>query len=74
MGDSNKEEKLLAGFAPKDRLLSQDYTGDSLDFFMACRRKRDDINTDILVEWVLKAEEGQYRSVRDYLLEGNDRE
>jgi len=74
VGDNNKEEKLLAGFAPKDRLLSQDYTGDGLDFFMACRRKRDDVNTDTLVDWVLNAEESQYRAVLDYLLEGNDRD
>lgn len=59
------EEALRAGFAPRDRLLSPDYMGTAVEFFLACRLQMN-ANTDSLLEWVLQADskEKQHAALR----------
>lgn len=69
------EENLLVGFVPDSRLLNLDYQDSALDFFYACRSKRDTISQDEIIHWVLQATtEEQRKAVYVYLLNGEQRE
>jgi len=81
---SKNEEKLIAAFAPDDRLLHVDYTDTAIAFFDACRFASDkqrksisveDIPVEVLQEWVLRAETTEKRkAIYDYLSNGKHRD
>lgn len=69
------EEKLLVDFAPDSRILHSEYKDTALDFFYACRSRRDSISKDEIIRWVLQAAtEDQRQAVYIYLLQGEQRE
>jgi ssDNA thymidine ADP-ribosyltransferase, DarT len=69
------EEKRLVGFAPDDRLLHSNYIASAIDFFYACRFRRDSVVIKVLVQWVLQAETTTKRNaVHHYLLHGDHRD
>lgn len=69
------EEKRLVGFAPDDRLLHSNYIASAIDFFYACRFRRDSVAIEVLVQWALQAETTTKRNaVHDYLLHGDHRD
>ncbi|KYC43043.1 hypothetical protein WA1_13150 [Scytonema hofmannii PCC 7110] len=69
------EENLLVGFAPDDRILHSDYNQTALNFFYACRLRRDSVSKDEIVIWVLQAQTDEQRqAVYVYLLRGEKRE
>ncbi|MUG92955.1 DUF4433 domain-containing protein [Scytonema sp. UIC 10036] len=69
------EENLLVRFAPDDRILHSDYNEASLNFFYACRLRRDSISKDEIVMWALQAQTDEQRqAVYIYLLRGEKRE
>ncbi|WP_265271084.1 DUF4433 domain-containing protein [Nostoc sp. KVJ3] len=69
------EEKLLVDFAPDSRILHTEYKDTALDFFYACRSKRDSISQDEIIRWALQATtEEQRQAVYIYLLQGEQRE
>lgn len=69
------EEVLLVGFAPDYRILHLHYEDTSLDFFWACRSRRESISTEQLTEWALQADTSEKRQgVRHYLLSGERRD
>ncbi|TVU55427.1 MAG: DUF3883 domain-containing protein [Arthrospira sp. PLM2.Bin9] len=74
-GSNQDEEALLVGFAPDDRILHLDYQDAGLDFFWACRLRRENISIEELTEWALQAETSEKcQAVRHYLLSGERRE
>jgi hypothetical protein len=69
------EEKRLVGFAPDDRLLHSNYIASAIDFFYACRFRRDNVAIEVLVQWALQAETTTKRNaVHHYLLHGDHRD
>jgi|GEM_PF-968206 hypothetical protein len=69
------EEKLLASFAPDSRILHPDYQGTALDFFYACRQRRNTVGVEELARWALQAKTNDQRqAVHVYLLEGEQRD
>ncbi len=69
------EEKLLVGFASDSRILHPDYENAALDFFYACRSRRDSISIEELARWAIQAEtDEQRKAVYVYLLQGEQRE
>ncbi|GAA6618700.1 hypothetical protein NUACC26_045110 [Scytonema sp. NUACC26] len=69
------EENLLVGFAPDDRILHSDYNQTALNFFYACRLRRDSVSKDEIVIWALQAQTDEQRqAVYIYLLRGEKRE
>ena len=69
------EEKRLVGFAPDNRLLHFNHIDSAIDFFYACRFRRDSIAIEVLVTWVLQAETTTKRNaVHHYLLHGDHRD
>ncbi|NJO64335.1 MAG: hypothetical protein HC836_41065 [Richelia sp. RM2_1_2] len=69
--NNSEEERLLAAFAPKSRLLHCDYTDTNLDFFLACREQRETIEPDEMVKWaVAVSTEEKQQAVREYLIKG----
>ncbi len=69
------EEKLLADFAPTHRILNPDYQDSALNFFYACRSRRENIDREEIIKWVLQAvTEAQRQAVYVYLLNGVQRE
>ena len=69
------EEKRLVGFAPDDRLLHSNYIASAIDFFYACRFRRDSVVIEVLVQWALQAETTTKRNaVHHYLLHGDHRD
>ncbi|AFZ11495.1 hypothetical protein Cri9333_0544 [Crinalium epipsammum PCC 9333] len=69
------EEKRLVGFAPDDRLLHSNYIASAIDFFYACRFRRDSVAIEVLVQWALQAETTTKRNaVHHYLLHGDHRD
>lgn len=74
-GSNQDEEALLVGFAPDDRILHLDYQDTGLDFFWACRLRRENISIEQLTEWALQAETSEKRqAVYHYLVSGERRE
>jgi hypothetical protein len=74
-GYHQDEEALLVGFAPDDRILHLDYQDTGLDFFWACRLRRENISIEQLTEWALQAETSEKRqAVYHYLVSGEKRE
>jgi len=72
---SQSEEVLLVGFAPDNRILHLDYQDAGLDFFWACRLRRESISIEELTEWALQAETSEKRrAVYNYLLSGERRD
>lgn len=72
---SQSEEVLLVGFAPDARILHLDYQDAGLDFFWACRLRRESVSIEELTEWVLQAETSEKRrAVHTYLLSGEKRD
>ncbi|MBC1271039.1 hypothetical protein GNF07_28820, partial (plasmid) [Trichormus variabilis FSR] len=68
---ASQEESLLAEFAPNDRLLHPDYAVTSLEFFLACRKPRDIISEQEMVEWARNAKtQDKQQAVRQYLASG----
>lgn len=69
------EEKRLVGFAPDDRLLHSNYIASGIEFFYACRFRRDSVAIEVLVQWALQAETTTKRNaVHHYLLHGDHRD
>jgi hypothetical protein len=72
--DDHADEALRAGFAPPERVLSKDYVGAGLEFFLACRGPMEaelEANPEEMAEWAVRAEtESRRRSVIEYLLRG----
>ncbi|MEA5517038.1 DarT ssDNA thymidine ADP-ribosyltransferase family protein [Nodularia sp. UHCC 0506] len=69
------EEKLLVDFAPDSRILHNEYQDTALNFFYACRSRRDSISKDEIIRWALQATtEEQRQAVYIYLLQGEQRE
>lgn len=68
--DARKDERMRAAFAPKNRVLSGEYTAAGVAFFELCR-ERLDARAEQLAEWVLNASDDDARSAaRNYLAEG----
>lgn len=69
------EEKLLVDFAPDNRILHPDYMDSALNFFYACRSRRDSISKEEIISWVLQVTtEEKRKAVHIYLLQGEQRE
>ena len=69
-GADNRDEPLRAAFAPDDRLLHDEYTGNALEFFKACRPELN-APSQLLATWALQASDDKTRhSVLEYLLNG----
>jgi hypothetical protein len=51
----DKEEELLVGFAPASSRLADSYSEEGSKFFKRCRPRRNNVNTDVLISWVLAA-------------------
>ena len=69
-GADNRDEPLRAAFAPDDRLLNDDYTGNALEFFIACRSELN-APSQLLAIWALQASGDQTRcAVLQYILDG----
>ncbi|MDY7054511.1 protein NO VEIN domain-containing protein [Limnospira fusiformis] len=74
-GSNQAEEVLLVGFAPDNRILHLDYQDTGLNFFWACRSRRESISLEQLTEWALQAENSEKRqAVHNYLLFGERRD
>ncbi|MDV3001126.1 MAG: hypothetical protein N5P05_002732 [Chroococcopsis gigantea SAG 12.99] len=72
---NSDEERLLARFAPDDRVVNFDYKDSALDFFAVCRMRREVISIEELIKWALQAETNEKRqAVRQYLLCGERKE
>ncbi len=76
VSDSNIiEEKRLVNFAYDSRILHPDYEDSALEFFYACRLRRDTISKEEIAKWALQAKSNEQRkAVHVYLLEGEKRE
>ena len=76
VSDSNIiEEKRLVNFAYDNRILHPDYKDSALEFFYACRLRRDTIPKEEIAKWALQAKSNEQRkAVHVYLLEGEKRE
>ena len=76
VSDSNIiEEKRLVNFAYDSRILHPDYEDSALEFFYACRLRRDTIPPEEIAKWALQAKSNEQRkAVHVYLLEGEKRE
>ena len=69
-GADNRDEPLRAAFAPDDRLLNDDYTGNALECFKACRSELN-APSQLLAIWALQASGDQTRcAVLQYILDG----
>ena len=69
-GAGKSDEPLRAAFAPDDRLLNDEYTGNALEFFRACRSKFN-APLESLVEWAVAASNLHNRqAVLKYILDG----
>ena len=69
------EEKRLAGFASQNRLLHPDYTDSALNFFHACRDRRETILVEEMVQWAKAANtDPKKQAVRKYLGLGDQRQ
>lgn len=65
------EERLLAAFAPDDRVLNLEYTDNAVIFFYACRGQKQSISLEEMANWALQAEsEAKRQAVKKYLLSG----
>jgi hypothetical protein len=65
---NSSEEKLIAAFAPSDRLLHSDYMYSGLDFFLVCREQRETVAVEDMVAWAEAADSDEKRqAVREYL-------
>ena len=65
----NADEPLRAAFAPADRLLTDDYTGNALEFFKACRSELS-APAQLMARWALKATDDKRHAVLQYMLKG----
>lgn len=52
---------MRAGFAPPDRVLSQDYQGLAVEFFLACRGPME-AASEVLVQWMVDADTAERRN------------
>ena len=68
-GVDNSDEPLRAAFAPMDRLLTADYTGNALEFFKACRSELR-APSEWMKTWALDAPEHKRPPVLQYISEG----
>ena len=69
-GVDNRDEPLRAAFAPDDRLLNDDYTGNALEFFKACRSELN-APPELIAQWAMHASDDQKcLAALKYLLEG----
>ncbi|MGV3721597.1 MAG: sacsin N-terminal ATP-binding-like domain-containing protein [Actinomycetota bacterium] len=69
-GDGAEEERWRSRFAPEDRLLHQDYTGEALLFFEACRGAMA-AGAEVLAAWGRGADSRvRQRAFLDYLVSG----
>ncbi len=66
----NADEPLRSAFAPEDRILSNDYSANAIDFVVACRGRLD-APVEEMVEWVAGSKDiSRQKAAMRYLLEG----
>ena len=66
-----REEQLLAAFAPNDRLLNEDYIDSGRTFFLICRERRETISIEEMIEWAKRADNiAKRKAVLEYLGNG----
>lgn len=68
----NQEEQRLVAFAMPNRILHSDYTDTALQFFLACRSRRDTVSIEDLVAWARAANtDAQRQAILEYLSHGD---
>ena len=67
----DKEENLLAAFAPNDRLLHEKYKDSGESFFLICREKRETVSFEEMTRWAIRADTvHKQKAVLEYLNKG----
>ena len=70
-----REEQLLAAFAPNDRLLHKDYIDSGRTFFLICRERRETISPEEMTGWAIRANTNEIQNaVLEYLNKGEKKQ
>ncbi|MCA6573317.1 MAG: hypothetical protein IM535_12390 [Pseudanabaena sp. M38BS1SP1A06MG] len=70
-----REEQLLAAFAPNDRLLNEDYIDSGRTFFLICRERRETISPEEMTGWAIRANTSEMQNaVLEYLNKGEKKQ
>ena len=68
--ENRLDEHRRAAFAPKENILGQEYQGDALEFFLACRREKQ-ASAEQMAHWILNATDDKQRKAGlEYLERG----
>ncbi|ELS34123.1 MULTISPECIES: hypothetical protein [Pseudanabaena] len=70
-----REEQLLAAFAPNDRLLNENYIDSGRTFFLICRERRETISPEEMTGWAIRANTSEMQNaVLEYLNKGEKKQ
>lgn len=70
-----REEQLLAAFAPNDRLLKEHYIDSGRAFFLICRGQRERISPEEMTGWAIRANTSEMQNaVLEYLNKGEKKQ